>query len=176
MENLPPEIPPASLVDADVVDAPKSLLGRILSIEFVCGALFTVIALLMFVEVFTRYVFAYPLTWSDEVVAIAFTWLCFLSSAVAVKHRGHLAVDFILNKFPAIVQRWIAIVTGLLVIVFLMLLVFNGYMIMVLVHHQASASMALPMSWVYASLPVSAALMLYYELRHVAAALKGGRS
>lgn len=155
---------------------PEPLLRRAFSIEFICGALLTIITVLMFIEVFTRYVFAYPLTWSDEVVAIAFTWLCFLSAAIAVKHRGHIAVQFILHLFPASIQRWITLLTGLLVIVFLGLLVVTGFKIMLLVHHQTSASMELPLSLTYASLPVSAILMLFYELRHIAASLKGGRA
>ncbi len=167
------------LTGESVASAPEpppreSLLRRAFSVEFVCGALLTLITVLMFVEVFTRYIFAFPLTWSDEVVAIAFTWLCFLSAAIAVKHRGHIAVQVILNLFPAAVQRWVAVVTGLLVVGFLVLLVYTGFKIMLLVHHQTSASMGLPMSVAYSSLPVSAALMLFYEIRHIAASLRKG--
>lgn len=155
--------------------APEPLLRRAFSIEFVCGVLLTLITILMFIEVFTRYVFSFPLTWSDEVVAIAFTWLCFLSAAIAVKHRGHIAVEFLLKLFPARVQRGITLATGGLVLAFLALLVVTGFKIMALVHHQTSASMEMPLSLTYASLPVSAALMLFYEIRHLAASLKGGR-
>lgn len=149
---------------------------RLLAVEAVCGALLVVIALLMSVQVFTRYVLEQPLTWSDEIISLAFTWLCFLGAAVALKHRGHIGLTFLVEQCPPAPRRvWIAAI-GLVVSAFLAVLVHAGWKMTALVHDQLSAALELPMSYFYAALPVSAVLMIVYELAHVVGAWKGSRS
>lgn len=149
---------------APPVTAP--LYRRVLSLEFACAALFVVMVIVMFVQVLARYVFAYPLTWAEEVVDTAFTWLCFLSAALAVKVKGHIAVELVINWLPQWPRRLIKMLTALVIIAFLVVLLYTGYQMALLNNDQQSAALGLPMSIVYASLPVSAALMLIYEIRH----------
>lgn len=149
---------------------------RLLAVEAVCGALLVVIALLMTVQVFTRYVLEQPLTWSDEIISLAFTWLCFLGAAVALKHRGHIGLTFIVELCPPALRRvWIAAI-GLVVTGFLAVLVYAGWKMTALVHDQLSAALEMPMSYFYAALPLSAVLMIHYELAHVVAAWRESRS
>lgn len=148
------------------------MLKRLFSVETLCGALVVLIALLMSVQVFTRYVLHYPLTWGDEIVSLAFTWLCFLGAAVALKHRGHIGLNFLVELFPAGPRRvWIALI-GAVVSGFLAVLVYAGWRMTELVHDQMSAALEMPMSVFYAALPVSAALMIVHELAHVHSAWK----
>lgn len=151
-----PKVPPAKV----------PLYRRILSLEFVCAALFVVMVLVMFVQVFTRYVFAYPLDWADEVVAAAFTWLSFLSAALAVKVKGHIAVEIVLNWLPNVPRKIVRTLTALAIIAFLAVLAYTGFQLAILNSDQQSAALNLPMSYVYLSLPVSAVLMFIYEVRH----------
>lgn len=148
------------------------MLKRVFSVETVCGALVVLIALLMSVQVFTRYVLHYPLTWGDELVSLAFTWLSFLGAAVALKHRGHIGLTFLVELCPPGPRRvWIAVIGGV-VSCFLGVLVYAGWRMTELVHDQMSAGLEMPMSVFYAALPVSAALMIFHELVHVRSAWK----
>lgn len=148
------------------------MLKRMFSVEAVCAVLLVLIALLMSAQVFTRYVLHHPLTWSDEVVSLAFTWLCFLGAAVALKYRGHIGMSFLVDMCPPGPRRiWIALI-GLVVSGFLALLVFAGSQMTLIVHDQLSAAMEIPMSVFYAALPVSAAWMIVHELLHVRAVWK----
>jgi TRAP-type C4-dicarboxylate transport system permease small subunit len=144
--------------------------------ECVCALLLSILVLMIFVQVITRYVLAFPLTWSEEVVSFSFVWLCFLGAAVALKYRGHIIVSFLVDPFPAPVKKVIAALTGLAVVAFAALVAVAGYNMMVLTHAQISPALGAPMSFVYASLPVSSALMAYYELKHVWAAWTGQES
>lgn len=150
----------------------STMFKRIFSLEFVAGALLVTIALLMTAQVFQRYVLHAPLTWSDEVVSLAFTWLCFLGAVIALKHRGHIALTFLIDACPPTARRiWIGAI-GLAVTGFLCVLAYAGMRMTMIVHYQLSVGLEVPMSVFYAALPVSAVLMTYYELAHVVRAWK----
>lgn len=150
------------------------MLKRIFSVEAVCAVLLLLIALLMSVQVFTRYVLHQPLTWSDEIVSLSFTWLCFLGAAVALKYRGHIGLTFLVELCPQPARRvWIALI-GAVVVAFLTVLVVAGWRMTMIVHYQLSAALEMPMSVFYAALPVSAAWMVVHELLHVRAAWREG--
>lgn len=148
------------------------MLKRLLSVEAVCSLLLVIIATLMSVQVFTRYVLHHPLTWSDEIVSLAFTWLCFLGAVVALKYRGHIGLTFVIELLPPAPRRvWIALL-GSIVSAFLCVLAYAGVHMTALVHSQMSTALEVPMSIFYAALPVSAALMIYHEIVHVVATWK----
>jgi TRAP-type C4-dicarboxylate transport system permease small subunit len=54
----------------------------------------------MFVEVVRREVFSYSSIWGEEMVRYAFIYLAWIGAAAAVKERGHIRIDVILNYVP----------------------------------------------------------------------------
>ncbi len=136
----------------------------ILSIEGVCGILLIEIVTFMFLVVVARYVFSIPLIWFEEIVRYSFTWLAFLSAAVAMKHGGHVAIEMINNLLPSGPERYLKIIVELTVAIFLALLVYYGTKMAIIAHGQRSSAMGLPMSVVYAAGPVGALLMGWYSI------------
>lgn len=153
----------------NAVPPPTSNLQQVrgVALECVCALLLSALVLMIFIQVIARYVLSLPLSWSQEVVSFSFTWLCFLGAAVGVRHRGHIIVDFLINLFPVPVRKATIAMTGLVVVGFSGLLVVSGYKMMLISHGQATPDLGLPLSYVYASLPIGSALMGYYELKHI---------
>lgn len=54
----------------------------------------------MFIEVIRREVFSYSSIWGEEMVRYAFIYLAWVGAAAAVKERGHIRIDVILNYVP----------------------------------------------------------------------------
>ena len=54
----------------------------------------------MFVEVIRREVFAYSSIWGEEIVRYAFIYLAWIGAAAAVRERGHIRIDVIMNSVP----------------------------------------------------------------------------
>lgn len=140
---------------------------RLFSIEACCAALLVLLTATMCAQVVFRYVLSAPFIWADEVIGLAFTWLTFLAAAVALKHRGHIAFTFFVDRFGSVGQRVVLTGVALAVIGFLGVLVITGVRMTLLVNSQLSASLEWPMSVFYAALPVGAGLMLFYEGRHL---------
>jgi len=78
-----------------------------ISIEGICSLVVVEITVLMFAVVVARYVFALPLMWAEETVRYSFTWLAFLSGALAMKHGGHMAMELLAAAMPARFERLI---------------------------------------------------------------------
>src|SRR5512143_3621017 len=66
-----------------------------------CLLLFFMVTI-TFVTVVTRYVFAFPLSYIDQLVPNLFVWVTFLGASAAVKRRAHLGLSLLYDMFPAV--------------------------------------------------------------------------
>jgi TRAP-type C4-dicarboxylate transport system permease small subunit len=54
----------------------------------------------MFIEVVRREVFSYSSIWGEEIVRYSFIYLAWIGAAAAVKERGHIRIDVMMNYVP----------------------------------------------------------------------------
>jgi len=54
----------------------------------------------MFIEVIRREVFSYSSFWGEEMVRYSFIYLAWIGAAAAVKERGHIRIDVLMNYVP----------------------------------------------------------------------------
>ena len=80
--------------------------------ELIALILVAGIAVLVFVSALMRTV-GHPLNWAQDVALIAFAWLIFLGSDVAMRGSGLIGVDLFVKKFPAGVQKVLDIGYGM---------------------------------------------------------------
>lgn len=132
---------------------------------------FSVVAMLLmmvlaFGQVVTRYGFNWTPEWSEELARFLFVWVVFLGSALIMGESGHLAVEFLPNKLKGTTAgKVLALFINLVSYVFVTLLMFQGAKMTRTMTFQLSPGMELPMSCVYAVIPVSCVLMLLYLVR-----------
>lgn len=117
-----------------------------------------VLACLAIAQVGARYIFRSPLVWSEEVIRFAMIWGVFLGAGIVIR-RGMLvaveAIYMIASPPVAKLVTWFSLaVSGF----FWLLLVYYGWGITGRVAGLNSGSMELPMSMVYAAIPVGAAI------------------
>lgn len=58
----------------------------------------------MFIEVVRREVFSYSSIWGEEIVRYSFIYLAWIGASAAVRERGHIRIDVILNYVPQTVK------------------------------------------------------------------------
>ncbi|MEQ6917584.1 TRAP transporter small permease [Halomonas aquatica] len=107
-------------------------------------------------------VFFNAVGWTEEVARFLLVWITFLGATLAFQRGRHIAVTFLVEALPGRLQRIIRITAVLVVLGFMVSLVVIGYQYMQVQSFQKSASLRLSMTWVYAVIPVSAALMAWY--------------
>ncbi|MEM9317452.1 MAG: TRAP transporter small permease [Pseudomonadota bacterium] len=71
----------------------------------------------MFIEVVRREVFAYSSIWGEEIVRYSFIYLAWIGAAAAVKERGHIRIDVILNYVPRTIKALLYIFGDLVMFV-----------------------------------------------------------
>lgn len=133
-------------------------------VEGLCVVLLAVISVDLLLGVFSRYVMARTFVWYDEVARACFIWLVFLGAAVAVKRGAHFGLHMLVDAMPPYLKRAALLLTPLTVIVFSGVIVVQGWSFTQHGSTQTTAVMAMPVSWIYAAMPIGGALMILYSL------------
>jgi len=85
-------------------------------------------ACLAFANVVTRYVFQYPLAFTEELEVNALVWLTMFGTSSAFRRRKHLSMLFFQDKFPVKIQSALHLGIALLSIALFVSLGFLGYL------------------------------------------------
>lgn len=109
-------------------------------------------------------VFFTAVGWTEEVARFLLVWITFLAATLAFQRGRHIAVTFVVEALPRRLRQLARIAAVLVALVFLAALIVIGYRYMQVQSFQKSASLRLSMTWVYAVIPLSAAIMSWYAL------------
>lgn len=90
--------------------------------DIVAAVFISITTILVILNIIMRYGLNSGLVWSEEVATGCFVWSVFIGAVAVFKHRGHVGVDLVVKRFPAVVQKAIRLITDLI------LVVLNGYM------------------------------------------------
>jgi TRAP-type transport system small permease protein len=126
--------------------------------NFVCFIYTTLIAV-SFLQVFSRYVLNYSLPWTEEIGRYSFVYLTFIGAALCVRDELNINLDLMIKRLP---RSWSAareLMVDLAVMAFLMLLLYQGYLISLKTSRQVSAALHIPMVIFYLSIPLGAVFM-----------------
>jgi len=135
-------------------------------VEHVSVALVVALGIVVFLQVFNRYVLKAPLTWSEELAMLLFQWVAFLGSAVGVKRMSHFGIDVIVKRMPVSLQGRIRVIVPLLMGGVAFIMVLEGLRLLQFTRNEMYTALRLSHAWAYAAIPVSGLLSLFYLLRH----------
>lgn len=127
-------------------------------------------------QVIFRYFIGNSLDWIEEVSRILLIWLTYIGAAVALKRKGHIAVDAFLGFFPESFRRIADIITSILIIAFSAFLCVQGITFALLSERTIFPALQVPVSWQYLGLPVGCLLMVVYGSVHLVASVRQGRN
>jgi TRAP-type C4-dicarboxylate transport system permease small subunit len=108
-------------------------------------------AVFVFGNVVLRYFFNSGITWAEEASRYLFIWLIFLGAIVASRENAHLGVDTLVSRLSVKNRRRVFVVSNLLVAVTMGLCADGTWKLTELTVNQVSASMRLPLAFVYVS-------------------------
>lgn len=121
---------------------------------------------IVFVQVIFRYILNDSLSWSEELVRYIFIWQVWLGASLGMRINEHIRVDMFVKLLPSAPQKVMNVLADILVLAFYVFLIVYGfeYLASVIAKDMTSTALQLPLSWVYASLPVGSAII---ALRYV---------
>jgi TRAP-type C4-dicarboxylate transport system permease small subunit len=135
-------------------------------LETVLVALFFTLFACVIIQVFTRYALNDPAIFTEEASRFSIIWLSLLGTAYACGRLEHMAYTMFPEKLKGDVllahMRSVAVMVlffGLTVMCY-----GGGYLVWrAFDYEQLSATLALPMGYVYLCIPISGLLVVYYE-------------
>lgn len=121
-------------------------------------------------QVFSRYVLGDPSSFTDELSRYSMIWLGLLGAAYVSGKQGHLAIDLLVQRLQGKQLFFLQLfVHGMVIFFAAVVMVWGGgnlvYISQLL--QQKSATLQVPLAWVYGMLPVSGLLVVYYHSFHV---------
>ncbi|WP_049693743.1 TRAP transporter small permease [Planococcus versutus] len=126
--------------------------------------------ILIFVQVFTRYIMGDALSWTEEASRYLFIWLIFLSIGISFIEKKHISIDIISDRLPKKAQIILQQSIFLILIALSVFLLIGGWDLVeqMQTFKQKSATLQVPMWIVYLSLPIG---FLFAILRLIQASI-----
>lgn len=132
------------------------------TIHFLLIILTSLLILDVFAQVVFRYVLAKSLDWSEEVARYMIVYITFLGSAQLIGEKGHIAVDFVLQKFPLKTQKYVHLLITLLMLSACMILLVFGAKFAYLSRTGFTTATQISFVWIYMVLPIMGFISSFY--------------
>lgn len=138
------------------------------AIKAVGIALAAVLAGVMVVQVFFRYVLNDSLPWSEELSVYLMVWIIFLGAAIVARKWQHTSITIVRKLVPAPISIALVFFGKIVTLVFLVVLAKIGFDVFGASFHGKSISMGFSTRWVKLAIPVGAVFMAIFVLNAVA--------
>jgi TRAP-type C4-dicarboxylate transport system permease small subunit len=138
------------------------------ALKYLLTLLIIILTVSVFLQVLIRFVFKYPLPWTEEVSRIAFVYSIFVGATIAVREKTHLNIDVLLIVLPKEIARVITVLGLILVGIFLGFVTWEGIVLVRATGVQMTPVMQVPFQYLYLVVPVSGAFMFLYLVMELA--------
>lgn len=129
-----------------------------------CTCLASLLGLMLF-NAAGRYLFDFPVVWSDEMNGFFFVWMGFLSTAYVMGEDNHMRVTGLVNMMPRRVRYILRTIMNVI-----MIAVFAYYIpgfIKLMGRVTFSGLLRLPLKYVYSILPICFVLMIIHIVNNI---------
>jgi TRAP-type C4-dicarboxylate transport system permease small subunit len=126
-------------------------------------------------QVFSRYVLGDPSSFTDELARYSMIWLGLLGAAYVSGKNGHLAIDILTAKLQGKSLKYLQLfIHGLVIFFGISVLIWGGGNLVFISQllQQKSATLQVPLSWIYGVVPISGVLVVFYHGFHISELLK----
>lgn len=133
------------------------------SVDFVTILLLCSMVVVVFAQVVFRYAGISSPPWTEEFARFNFIWLTFMGAAAVFRRKGHLIIDTLAMLLPPRVNRILNVPVQFMISALLLILIIKGIELCRSGWFTRASTMNIPLTVIYLSVPVSAALMLFCQ-------------
>ena len=142
-----------------------NILEKILIILLV--SLLSLMILLIFSQVFFRYILNNPLSWAEELSRHMMIWSVFIGAAIAYRNNSHMGIDLIYGVLPKEIGKFLMSFTHFGILLFSLFLLFKGYEISEKTMGQLSSALRIKMGYIYIAIPIGFAMIAMFSVEHI---------
>jgi TRAP-type C4-dicarboxylate transport system permease small subunit len=118
-------------------------------------------------QVLSRYVVQNPSSFTDELSRYMLIWLGMLGAAYVAGQEQHIAIDLLPNRLVGKPKMKLMMLINVIVLFFAFSVMVLGGINLVYITFilgQKSATMQIPLAYIYTILPFSGVLVIYYQI------------
>src|SRR5436309_1420315 len=136
--------------------------------DWIAFVLFWALAIIVFLQFFTRYVLNDSLSWTEEIARYGLMALTFIGGAVVTRKKAHIAVELVSNLMgPGPLRAALLALVDFVTLGFMALLAYFSVTIIERMHSQRMTVFELPMSIVYGAVGLGCFMMLARQIQVV---------
>ena len=147
------------------LDRINKILGKF-EMAFSCTILVAMVSVVG-LGVFLRYVLKSPLVAGVNFATLMLVWMTFFGASFVYRERGHIAIEFVINKFPAALRNIVMIIIYLIIgLMLIVTLIQSSYLIEVQ-WKQEIVALDIPRSFLSIPIFITGILMIFTTIRHI---------
>jgi len=123
--------------------------------------------LVIFYQVFTRYVLGFSSAWTEEYARYTNVWITFLGVGLVSRTREHIRMDFLDYLSGRLGRYLILFFDTLLSVCFYGILGYEGAKLLQVTHRQIAPGLQISLSYVFVAIPIGCALLIVFSLEHL---------
>lgn len=129
--------------------------------DYSVAILYTIMVIVIFLQVFFRFVIKASLPWSEELARYVMAYAIFIGGAIAAKEGSHIGINVIVSILPKPLDKYMKGIAIIISVIFSVLLLYLSIIIIMFLMKtgQKSPAMLIPIWVAYFSLPLGAFLM-----------------
>ena len=133
----------------------------------ICMFLICFMTILIFIQVFMRYVMQSSLSWSEELARYVFIWLIYIGVSHGAQTMRYIKIEAAMGLFPKKVRPYITIVGDVLFLLFALFIFIIGFHLSfrIMQMGQSSPALRMPMWMVYAAPAVGYGLTVFRQIQ-----------
>ena len=128
-------------------------------LEYFAGALFLLLFLLNILRISLRYFLGIAWLWEPDFCRLLFIWIVFVGATVLYMGKGHLAVDYFLDRMKSNTRERMHFIIDLVTAIFLVALVWRGIEVTKVRMRIPFDTWDLPTGYAYVAVPICSAIM-----------------
>jgi C4-dicarboxylate transporter DctQ subunit len=143
------------------------------AVEWVSAVLVVALTVVVFFQVFNRFVLKAPLAWSEDLGMLLFQWVAFLGAAIGVKRMRHFGIELVVRALPARIRHRIELLVPLIMAMVAVTMITEGWKLLAFNRARTYATMDLSYTWAFLPIPLSGVLIIVYLIQHEVQRWKG---
>lgn len=139
-------------------------------IEVLLVVIFSLMVVDVVWQVFSRYLIGKSSSFTEEFARFAMIWLVILGAAYLTGKREHLSMDFLLRNLEGdkLANRLKIIDVIILLFALVVMVIGGGNLVYTTLYlGQLSSAMHIPLGFVYAIVPISGLLIIFYCIHNI---------
>ena len=146
-------------------------------IKIACILLFGFMVIIGTYQILVRYIFNNPSTISEELLTYSFTWMSLFAAAYVFGKREHMRMGFLADKLNKKKLTILNVIIEIITIAFaLIVMVYGGVSITSLSMTQKTASLGIPMGYIYIVLPITGIIITLYGILNIIGLIRKGEN